>query len=406
MIKYLDYLIYWAIVLIPFAVAIAPAAANVFMGLLIAGFLARKIITKEPLFLKHPLNKPLLFLVLITVVSIVHSINLQDTIKGGIGRLLMYIMVLASLKDCLKDKRHVWLIVCSVCLGLLLTSVNEIWQVHSGKDFIRGYSTIVNIGLVRATSSFKDANTLGVYLSALAPLVIGLALFYFKGKAKFLFLCISVLAAIGIALTYSRPTLLALYVALLFLGIARKNKQLSALLIILLFVAPFLLPRSFKDWAKQMNYNPVRVMCNDDRIAVYFNSLNMIKAHPIIGVGANTFMKNYKNYKNSPEWGNIVTIDYIYAHNNFLQLSAELGLVGLAVFIWLLFKMFAVCNKIYRQLTDKFLSVVVISLVACLIAFLVNGLTESSLYSSRVAVLFWYLIGLSLGVAKFADADT
>jgi putative inorganic carbon (HCO3(-)) transporter len=145
-------------------------------------------------------------------------------------------------------------------------------------------------------------------------------------------------------------------------------------------------------------------MCNDDRIAAYCNSLNMIKAHPLIGVGANTYMKNYKQYKEHPEYRNIVTTDYMYAHNNFLQMAAEIGLIGLVIFFWLLYKLFSECRNIYRSLNDDFLKVLSLSLSACLIAFLVNGLTESSLYYSRVAVLFWYIMGFSISLKRFASS--
>ena len=134
------------------------------------------------------------------------------------------------------------------------------------------------------------------------------------------------------------------------------------------------------------------------------NSLNMIKAHPLIGVGANTYMKNYKQYKEHPEYRNIVTTDYMYAHNNFLQMAAEIGLIGLVIFFWLLYKLFSECRNIYRSLNDDFLKVLSLSLSACLIAFLVNGLTESSLYYSRVAVLFWYIMGFSISLKRFASS--
>jgi putative inorganic carbon (HCO3(-)) transporter len=146
-------------------------------------------------------------------------------------------------------------------------------------------------------------------------------------------------------------------------------------------------------------------MCNEDRIAIYRNSINMIKHHPIVGVGANNFMKNYRFYKESPEFRNIVTSEYLYAHNNFLHMAAEIGLIGLGIFIWLLFKSFKECINIYRQLKDPFLKISSLSLSACLIAFLINGLTESSLYSSRVAIVFWYIMGFSLALKRFVDAN-
>jgi len=318
--------------------------------------------------------------------------------------LLQYIFVLFIIIEELKDKRHIRRIVFFMALGVILSSFDGIWQVFTGKDFIRHYAPVINIGLVRATASFKDSNVLGIYLSAIAPLIFGLNLYYLKGAKKIMFVFVSLAALTGIALTYSRPTLLAIYAALFFLGLIKRHKVLIALLLILTLISPFLLPGSVKDWAKEIGYHPLRFMCNDDRIATYRNSFNMIREHPFIGLGANTYMKNYKKYKEVPEYCNVVTSDYMYAHNNFLHMAAEIGLIGLAVFMWLVYKLFAECRNIYRSLNDNFLKVVSVSLSACLIAFLVNGLTESSLYYSRVAILFWYIAGFSLSLKKFAGA--
>jgi len=384
---------------------IAPAPMNVFMGLAIASFISKKILKKEQVFIKSSLNLPLLFLFIITCFSILNSINYYDTIKGGILRLFQYICIFFIILEELRERRQIKNIIFSMVFGIILVSFDEIWQIYTGSDFIRGYKTIVNIGLVRATASFKDANTLGIYLSAIAPLILGLTLYYFKNKRKIILSLISFIALIGIVLTYSRPTLLAVYIALFLLSIVRKDKVLIAFLIIFTLISPFILPKSVKDWARQVNYNPLRFMCNDDRIAIYRNSFNMIRHNPILGVGANTYMKNYKIYKESPEYRNIVTADYLYAHNNFLHIAAEIGLIGLGVFIWLLYKLFRECINIYKQLDDYFLKMVSLTLSACLISFLINGLTESSLYSSRVAMIFWYLIGFSLALNKFVDAD-
>ncbi len=404
-IKVFDFVIYWTIILIPFSMAIAPAPMNIFMGLLIVSFLAKKILKKERLFTKTALDPPLILLFSITFLSIFYSPDLKDTIRGGIFRLLQYIFVFFIMAEEVRERKHIRNIVWSISLGLILTSANEIFQVLTGKDFIRGYATVINIGIVRATSSFKDANTLGVYLSAISPLLLGLTMFYFKGKEKMFFVMVSLLALVGVVLTYSRPTILALYLILFFFGFVQKNKALITFMVIVTLVSMFIIPKSVKEWARQVEYNPLRLMCNDDRIAVYRNSLNMIKAHPLIGLGANTFMKNYRFYKEKPEYRNVVTIDYIYAHNNFLQMAAEIGLVGLGIFIWMLYKLFQETTEIYQKLGEPYLKIVSLSLVACLVAFLVNGLTESSLYSGRVAMIFWYLAGLAIGLKQFIHAD-
>jgi len=389
----------------PFTMSIALAPMSVFMGFLIVSFLVKKILKKEQIFTKTSINFALLAFFIINCLSIFHSINFKDSLRGGIVRLLQYIFILSIMAEELKDKKHIWRIVLFLSFGLLLVSFDEIWQVLKGADFIRGYAPIINIGLVRATASFKDANTLGIYLSAIAPLIFGLALYYLKGPKKIAFIFVSLIALIGVVLTYSRPTLLAIYIAFLLLGLARRNKILVSFLIIFLLISPIILPKPVKDWAKSVNYNPLRFMCNDDRIAVYRNSLNMIKAHPIVGLGVNTYMKNYRFYKESPEWRNEITADYMYAHNNFLHMAAEIGLVGLGIFIWVLYKLFKECINIYKSLDDSFLKIISLSLSTSLAAFLINGLTESSLYSSRVAMIFWYMAGFSLALKKFTYAN-
>ncbi|MFA6350613.1 MAG: O-antigen ligase family protein [Candidatus Omnitrophota bacterium] len=403
MIKILEFIIYWAVIILPFSMAISNGMMNSFMALLIVAFLLKKIFKREALFAKSGINLPLLCFFVVTLLSIIYSINFKDTLKGGILRLLQYVFVVFAVIDGVKDKRHVWKIIISLAAGVTLISLDSVWQVLTGKDLIRGYAPIINIGLVRATASFSDANVLGIYLSAIAPLFFGLALYYSKIKGKLFFILLSVLGLIGIALTYSRPTLLAAYIAFLFLAVIRKNKKLMAILLIFLVISPFLLPKSVKEWAKIVEYNPVRFMCNDDRIAIYINSVQMIKASPVIGHGANTYMKTYRKYKLNPEYRNIVTPDYIYAHNNIFQMLAEIGFLGFGIFIWLLIAIFRENIFIYKKLNDDFIKVVLLSVTACLVAFLINGLTESSLYYSRVSMIFWYMVGLSLSLKKFSD---
>lgn len=404
-IKVFDFMVYWSIILLPFSIAISKAPMNVFMGMAIVFFILKKTFKKEKLFVKTDINIPLLLLFIITCFSIFRTISLHDTLKGGILRLLQYIFIFFVMADQIKDKKHMLRIIIASAFGLALASSDAIWQVIFGKDFVRGYEPVVNIGIVRATASFKDSNVFGTYLSALAPLVLGVSFYYFKGVKKIVFTVIALLSLIGIFLTYSRPTLLAIYVVLFFFSFARKNKAFILALIIFTLVSPFIMPKTVKDWAKEVDYNPARFMCNDDRIAIYLNTLNMIKAHPVLGVGANTFMKNYKQYKNNPEYRNVVTADLLYAHNNFLHMAAEIGLTGLIIFLWLLFKLFSASFLIYRNSKDDFIRILCLSLSACLISFLINGLTESSLYSSTVAILFWFVAGFVLSLKRFIHAN-
>jgi len=400
-IKYLKFISYWAIILIPFSIAIAPGVVNTFIGFLFVSFLARKILTRERLFITTPISLPFLLLMVVSLVSFINSIDYGASFRG-MEKLVISALLFLICAEEIRDRKHMNRIILSVIFGAALASLDAIWQVNFGWDFIRGNEPIINIGLTRATAAFPDANVLGVYLSAITPLIIGLALFYFKGRKRITTILAAALATAGIILTFSRGTALGLYMAVLLISICRKSKIMTLSLVILLLVFPFILPRTIKDWAKIGHYNPIVFMCNTDRISVYKNSVNMIKHHPIIGVGVNTYSKNYFKYK-LPEPDDARTGDFMFAHNHFFQMAGEIGLVGLGVFLWLLFRLFKKCMHIYKSSKDEYYKILILSIAACLVAFLVNGLTEASLYYARVAMIFWYFIGFALALERFTD---
>jgi O-antigen ligase len=397
--KVLDFVLYWAIVMLPFSICIAPGMTFTFMGMMGFSFIVKKAITRTRPFISTPVNLQLLLLIIAALLSFKNTLYFGASVQGVV-RLMQNFFLLLICAEEIKDKAHIRRIAIAALCGATLASVDGLWQIFTGKDFIRGFKPILNIGLTRATAAFPNANVFGVYLSAIAPLIIGPALFFYKGKKKIIMLAGCALAVVGIGLTLSRGTAMALYLSVLFLCLMRKSRILSAGLIILLLIFPFIMPQNIRDWAAQVNYNPVRFMLNDDRISVYKNALNMIKHHPVVGVGINTFSKNYLAYKlPEPDWGK--TGDSMYAHNHFLQMAGETGLIGLALFFLFLFILFRDNLRTYRLLDDGYLKIVTLSLAACLMAFLVNGLTETSLYYARVAMIFWYLAGVSLSLRKF-----
>lgn len=403
-IRFFDAVVYTMIILIPFSMAIAPAPMNILIGWLISSFLIKKLLTKQKLFINTAINVPFLCFFIVSLISTINTVSYKDSFRG-LFRLVQYMFIFLIMVQELKDKTHIKRIFLSMTIGISLLSIDALWQVIFGKDFIRGRLPILNIGIKRATASFPDANVLGIYLSAIIPIIFVLTFYYFKNKQKRIMLLVSLLGSLGLVLTYSRPTILAIYLSLLLLGAIKKDKILLSILVILTIIAPFIMPQNIKNWAKEVDYHPIRFMCNDDRIAIYRNTLNMIKAHPLIGVGVNTFMKNYRKYKESPEYRNIITSDYVYAHNNFLHIAGEIGFIGLGIFLWLIYKLFRKSVYIYNKLKDNFLKNISLGIFLCLISFLINGLTESSLYYSRVAVIFWYLIGFSLALDKFIHAN-
>lgn len=396
----LDFIIYWSIIIMPFSVAIAPAIANSFIGLFVVSFIIKKLITRQP-FSTDRLT--LVFFGLFfaaSVVSIINSVSYSSSFQGII-KLLKYILIFLVCSEEIKDKKHISRIVIAICSGICLVTIDALWQMVFGYDFIHHVELQYAIGLPRPTAAFPNCNLLGIYLTALTPLIFGLTFFYFKGRNKLLMSFVSVLGLLGVYLSLSRGAGLGIYLAILFLSIVNKKKILTLILVGILIIFPFVMPKNIKQWAREVNYNPLVFMCNQDRISIYNNTLNMIKHHPLIGVGVNTFSNNYGKYKTEQAEKYAHTPNTIYAHNAYLQMAGEIGLLGLLAFILFLFRIFGLGLNASRKLSDEYLRIIAVSLIASLIAFLTNALTETSLYHPRVVMIFWYLIGVSLSLKRF-----
>jgi len=398
-IKYLDNAIYWSICLLPLSIAIAPPFTYGFIITMIGAYIAKKLCIKEKLIPDSPLNFVFALFIVAALVSVRNSVDHLASVRGLV-KIAQNIFIVLICFSQIRDKRHVKRIVFFFVLGVSIAALDALWQLIFGWDLIRLHPLIINIGLHRATAAFPNANVFGVYLSGIASVTLGLALYYFKGRKRAYMFLPCILAVTGIISTFSRGTAVGFYISMLVLALVRKNRLILTSLIALILMFPVIVPRNIKAWAREVNYNPLVFMLNADRISIYRNTMNMIDHHPFIGVGVNTFSKNYFQYKlYEPEGAK--TAPSMYAHNHFLQMAGEIGLAGLLVFLVFLAVMFGVCIRIYSRLNDDYLKVLSLSLMGCMIAFLVNGLTETALYYSRVAMIFWYLIGFSLALGKF-----
>ncbi|MBL7198377.1 MAG: hypothetical protein ISS47_09810 [Candidatus Omnitrophica bacterium] len=81
-----------------------------------------------------------------------------------------------------------------------------------------------------------------------------------------------------------------------------------------------------------------------------------------------------------------------YAHNCYLQMLAEIGIIGLASFLWIIGRLFKSSIRSFKKSRDLLL----LGLLAGIIAFLVHSFFDTNLYSLQLSVLFWAMLGLTV----------
>lgn len=126
------------------------------------------------------------------------------------------------------------------------------------------------------------------------------------------------------------------------------------------------------------------------RKSIWKNSLEIVKQHPVFGIGASNFTMQYVAYDESDNDGAFV----IRPFNYFLHILIEKGALGLIVYALLLICFFIVSHKKVKLLKgDVYLSSVVICFMIAYAAVMVRDLSESSILANRgAAVILWFMI--------------
>jgi len=123
--------------------------------------------------------------------------------------------------------------------------------------------------------------------------------------------------------------------------------------------------------------------------------LEMIKSHPILGVGLNNFAENYLAYAKS--LGLSPTAEERAAHSLYIEVAAETGLVGFTAFAALLYAMArGIANswKKLKGLQEHRLA----SMVAAIGAGIVGYFTASMFIHSAYPRYFWLLVGIAFSI--------
>jgi O-antigen ligase len=135
------------------------------------------------------------------------------------------------------------------------------------------------------------------------------------------------------------------------------------------------------------------------RVSENLTAWMMFREHPILGVGWSNFPLLYQEY--AQRIGLAPEAEERAAHNLYLEVAAESGLVGLAVFGVLLWVLARSVLMAYRKFTQKGLALYA-SLSAALGVALLGYLTAAIFIHGAYPRYFWLLVGVILALPQVA----
>ncbi|MFV9511774.1 O-antigen ligase family protein [Tepidibacillus sp. LV47] len=236
--------------------------------------------------------------------------------------------------------------------------------------FLFGTRQLGSIDVKRISGTFNNPNLAGTWYAIMT--LIG---FYFfnknEGRKKWFYAIATLLYLIVLFWTGSRGGTIGLIIgfATYFYFLGHKKKVIT---ILVLFLSGTILMLHHPQWFPRGNSLFATI---DGRVSIWENAVYLFVIKPVTGWG---LMGIYTS-------NNYVFNKYhaFHAHNIPLTIATTLGLIGLAIFIWMIWELFKEIKVLYRfknQLTPL--------LAAIQAAILGQGLFDFTIMSPQVGILF------------------
>jgi len=132
---------------------------------------------------------------------------------------------------------------------------------------------------------------------------------------------------------------------------------------------------------------------NRVRILIWGSTLKMIEEAPLLGVGIGNYELVYPLYRTVEEWRLSSRFVVGEAHNDYLQMAAETGLLGLACFLWLLARLFQRASRLLKT-GDEGWRRPGLALTGSLVALLIYAFFAFPLRNPTSSLHFWLFAGL------------
>lgn len=319
------------------------------------------------------------------------SATATSTLRFALDAMLMPIVFWA-----IRERRHVVWVYGVFVVGVLLS---VLWGISVGKA-----ATGVSAAQVgRLTGANVEANVLATLLIVCTVFASALAVVLRRMPMARVLAVLAALAATAAFFgTFSRGGIVALTVVILASGFyaGRSRPAFVALVLGVILVGAVFLKDTTSSAVQRLASTST-----SGRADVWKVGLRMVRANPIVGVGSGNYTAAEPHYLLATP-GPITRADLIVgtpfpAHNVYLQILAEMGVIGLVLFVSVILLSIGAAVKsvkLFEAVGDRSMEVLGRSLVLALVGILAADFFISDQYDKQL----WLL--LAMGPALLAIA--
>ena len=308
------------------------------------------------------------------------------------GSVFIYLLIALFLDDW----RSLKPIFAALLIVGLLVSAHALWQYFTGDLSRVGFISSTGAVEYRVASFFPHPNQLAGFVVLFVPLSVGLYSVFESRLAKAACVVLPLLALPAAIVTYSRGVLVALVALVLVLARSKRAWPAIAAAAVLVVV---LAPSAWQDRVADAGRLDRPEIAT--RLDFWDAALSMFQAHPVLGVGLNSFDVAYVDLDTTgrtflPGSGLAPPES---AHNLYLNTLAEQGLVGIAALLLLILAAGRMVLALRRS-SDPRIRNFGLGLLGAGIALLVSNLFDVTFVDPKTSMLVWTLLGVGAALQR------
>ncbi len=356
----------------------------------------------------NSLNSPILLFILIAVLSIFITNSFWISIKDFIILLsfyFIYFLVINNIKS--KDSFN-------FCLMIFFISASVI-SLYLSVQYYGLDPFLSDIG--QLTSTLGNRNYVASYLALTFPVAFSFFLIESEKRKKIFYEIILLIIYTGIIVCHTRAIWAALFFSLLLFGYFLSHFKINNVLKdnkkwLIIFFSLFLLITLIYSTDNPLNRSSItateRAVSSFDmqgsslrtRLLIWNSTIDMIKDKPVFGSGLGTFPLHYLNYQakylqNNPDYVQFLG-KAAEAHNEYLQIWAEMGIIGLLSFLLIIIIFYRTNLGLIKKIKTIEGKIIIIGLISGVTVTLIHSIFSFPFHIPAVGAAFWFIIGITI----------
>jgi O-antigen ligase len=362
------------------------------LALLLAGGAAVYVLANRIDVFRIPLVLPFGALLGVAMASLMASSDPGVTLASLarlLGQLAVYVLVFSVVRGRAQVQRFVVALVASALLPVL-------WgfgQILSGHGEFLGPVMAAGISHPRLGGPMGSGLTFGTFLLIPLVLVVVLLLEGRRTEGRVISGCLLLLYLTAFYFTLARAAWLAFALAVAILALTRYRALMLAapLALVALLV---LVPGISQRWTPVVQHPNQTTLAG--RLKLWHDAWTVFEEHPILGAGF-----GIADVEASAPTGDTP----VPVHSDYLRVLADLGLLGLAAYLWLVVGAGVEGLRALGRLSVPFYRAIALSFLTVWVGFMIVRVSGNVLTHQVFQYSFWALAAVTLALPRLEAAE-